>query len=185
MLIDHSREKLINAIAYFVGNTQFCGKLKLFKLLYFLDFLHFKEIGRSVTGLDYQAWQMGPVPVKLKQEIENNSDELTGNFEINWIPTAHQNKMLSLKPKIEFDSSTFSRRELRIMQELVEKYYNYKAKDMTEESHLENQPWDIVYNQDKNTNGQIPYAYVINSVDREARMAEINENRKFWDRYKQ
>ena len=53
--IDHSREKLINAILYFVKNTQNCGKLKTLKLLYFLDFIHYKEIGRSVTGLEYYA----------------------------------------------------------------------------------------------------------------------------------
>jgi hypothetical protein len=27
-----------------------------------VDFTHFRETGRSVTGLDYQAWKMGPVP---------------------------------------------------------------------------------------------------------------------------
>ena len=32
MLIDHTREKLLNLIAYFVKNTQKCGKTKLFKL---------------------------------------------------------------------------------------------------------------------------------------------------------
>jgi len=36
--------------------------MKLFKLLYFLDFVHFKNYGTTVTGMEYSAWKMGPVP---------------------------------------------------------------------------------------------------------------------------
>ncbi|WP_217994559.1 Panacea domain-containing protein [Rodentibacter caecimuris] len=39
-------------------------------MLYFLDFEHYKQVGRSVTGLDYSAWKMGPVPVDLHEEIK-------------------------------------------------------------------------------------------------------------------
>src|SRR5690606_9485166 len=63
-----SREKLIEANLFFAKHTKYCGKLKLFKLLYLLDFRHFKETGRSVTGLEYQAWEKGPVPRDLYDE---------------------------------------------------------------------------------------------------------------------
>ncbi|MFC1858011.1 Panacea domain-containing protein [Thermodesulfobacteriota bacterium] len=43
------------------------------KLLYFLDFIHFKHTGKSVTGLDYYAWQMGPVPRDLYEEISGGN----------------------------------------------------------------------------------------------------------------
>ncbi len=43
-LINHQREKLINVMVYFAQNTQKCGKIKLFKLMYFLDFEHYKQI---------------------------------------------------------------------------------------------------------------------------------------------
>jgi uncharacterized phage-associated protein len=68
MLITHEREKLINAILYFASHTRHCGKIKLFKLLYLLDFEHFRQTGRSVTSLDYRAWELGPVPIRLMQE---------------------------------------------------------------------------------------------------------------------
>ena len=55
------KEKLGNAVIYFSENTEHCHKLKLFKLLYYLDFWHFKETGKSVTGLTYNAWGKGPV----------------------------------------------------------------------------------------------------------------------------
>jgi hypothetical protein len=70
MLITHEREKLINAILFFVEHTLHTGKTKLFKLLYLLDFEHYRETGRSVTGLSYYAWKLGPVPVALDEEID-------------------------------------------------------------------------------------------------------------------
>jgi uncharacterized phage-associated protein len=42
------------------------------KLLYFLDFIHFKQTGKCVTGLDYYAWKRGPVPKKLFDEISGD-----------------------------------------------------------------------------------------------------------------
>jgi hypothetical protein len=42
MFVSHDREKLINAIVYFLGETNHCHTLKLFKLLNFSDFEHFR-----------------------------------------------------------------------------------------------------------------------------------------------
>ena len=70
MLISHNREKLINAAIYFADNTQHCGKIKLIKLLYLLDFEHYRQTGIPVTGLEYRAMKMGPVPMALFEEWE-------------------------------------------------------------------------------------------------------------------
>src|SRR3990172_2038157 len=53
MLLSHEREKLINAIIFFADNTRFLGKTKLCKLLYFLDFGHFKgmNVGSEEPGI--------------------------------------------------------------------------------------------------------------------------------------
>ena len=49
MLVSRSRDKLINAILFFAERTRALGKIKLFKLLYLLDFEHFRKTGRPVT----------------------------------------------------------------------------------------------------------------------------------------
>src|SRR5690606_25051292 len=82
MLIGRDRQKLIQACVYFATNTQGCGKVKLFKLLYLLDFAHFRETGRSVTGLDYLAWRLGPVPIELAQEWDELEPDLAEAVEI-------------------------------------------------------------------------------------------------------
>lgn len=68
MVKSRGREKLINVAIYFATNTRSCGKIKLIKLLYLLDFEHYRQTGASVTGLEYHAMKMGPVPMDLYQE---------------------------------------------------------------------------------------------------------------------
>jgi hypothetical protein len=71
MLIDHTREKLTNAIIYFRKEASADDRLKLYQLLYHLDFRHYAETGRSVTGLEYFAWPEGPVPAALEGEVNS------------------------------------------------------------------------------------------------------------------
>ncbi len=103
MLICHDREKLIHAIIFFATKTRKCGKVKLFKLLYFLDFEHFKATGRSVTGLDYFAWQMGPVPAALCDEIETPQPDMASALRFQE-RAARQGRqtMLDITPQIPF-----------------------------------------------------------------------------------
>lgn len=76
MFVSHQREKLLSAIIYFIANTRRCHTLKLFKLLYFLDFEHFRQTGQSVTGLRYVAWPMGPAPAQLWHELDAPQPDL-------------------------------------------------------------------------------------------------------------
>ena len=62
-------QKILNGIKYFVKTTKNVGRTKLFKLLYFWDFLNFKRYGKSVTGYDYYTFPFGPVPKVLYDEI--------------------------------------------------------------------------------------------------------------------
>src|ERR1700730_12327247 len=75
MFVTRDREKLINAIVDFLRETNHCHTLKLFKLLNFSDFEHFRQTGRTITGLIYRALPMGPVPTKLFDEIKRGGDQ--------------------------------------------------------------------------------------------------------------
>lgn len=111
MIIEHHREKLINAIIYFVNKARNCGKTKLFKLLYFLDFLHFRETGKSVTNLDYSAWNYGPVPVQLFQEFNKPPDDLTENISFQDQENLLKNtSFFEIKPRRKFDNKYFTKR---------------------------------------------------------------------------
>ena len=38
-------------------------------------FEHFSQIGKSVTGLDYYAWEFGPVPEKLWRDLTDKNQK--------------------------------------------------------------------------------------------------------------
>ena len=138
MIITHHREKLINSIIFFADNTKYCGKTKLLKLLYFLDFYHFKQTGKSVTGLDYFAWNMGPVPTELFEELSGrmNPDMKAA---INDLP---EEGFQQIQPRKSFDPQYFSNKEKRLLEDIAFIFKEAKAETMVESSHLNNEPWD-------------------------------------------
>ena len=139
MIITHSREKLINAVLYFSQKTQFCGKTKLMKLLYFLDFMHFKNTGKSVTDLDYFAWDQGPVPKDFFEEMSHSPNkDLTALVTIS---NRGEFQLVTPKKGKKPDLDYFSPRELKILDNIVFIFKDIKASDISDISHLPNKPW--------------------------------------------
>lgn len=177
MIITHYREKLINSIIYFCKSTKYCGKTKLLKLLYFLDFRHFKQTGKSVTGLDYFAWEMGPVPRDLFEELEHMRPDLAEAIRI----VSHEGGFQEIKPKKKFDEEHFSDREKKLLEELAFKFREAKANDMVEITHLKNEPWHKTLS-DEGPWAKIEYMRAIDSMsdsltydEAKERMEEIKE----------
>lgn len=170
MLIEHNREKLINAIIYFLKNTKSCGKTKLFKLLYYLDFMHFRETGRSVTGLDYFAWKFGPAPKSLADEFSSPPADLKENISIQ----ANENGFTEIKPKKKFDDTFFTKRELRILEEVAYIFKEAKAEDIVEASHLPSHPWDKTI-KSKGERAKIDYILALDNTETSLPKDEVME----------
>lgn len=171
MIITNHRKKLINAIVFFARNTRKCGKTKLLKLLYFLDFWHFKQTGRPVTGLEYFAWEMGPVPKEL-------FTELTGNMRPDMNAAIHEldagSEFQKVRPRAEFDDRYFSGRELRLLKELSFIFHDADAKDMVESTHLLNEPWDKTL-RSKGAFSKIDYLLAVDGADESLPYEEARE----------
>ena len=174
MIIDHNREKLLNAAIFFLKKAKYCGTTKLCKLLYYLDFMHFRETGRSVTGLNYFAWDFGPVPQEFFFELKNPSQELKAYIGIVSEP---DNDFIKLIPVKEFDNKYFSKRELKILEEVIYIFKDAKAKDMTDASHLPNHPWDKTI-KEKGTKKKIDYLLAVDNTSRSLNIEEIKERLK-------
>jgi uncharacterized phage-associated protein len=176
MLIEHNREKLLNAIIYFLSNTKYCGKTKLFKLLYYLDFMHFRETGRSVTGLDYYAWQFGPYPTALADDINTPPDDLKDKVSIQ-CAQADNNNFTCMKPRKKFDDTFLTKRELRILENVAFIFKDAKADDMVEASHLPSHPWDKTINS-KGEKAKIDYTLALDGSDSSLSLEEVLERLK-------
>ncbi|MGV8864294.1 MAG: Panacea domain-containing protein [Pseudomonas sp.] len=157
-----NRYRLINAIVFFAENTQCCGKIKLFKLLYLLDFEHFKQTGKSVTGFEYQAWKFGPVPVDLMEEWEDLGADLARAIRI--VPEKvvdFERLTVEVNPAVQFDPDDFTTRQLNIMQALAARYKSTFSPKMIDVTHEQNGAWDKIWNGGRGSHKVIPYSLAI------------------------
>jgi hypothetical protein len=165
MFVSREREKLINAIIFFSKNTKHLHKLKLFKLLNFLDFEHYRQTGRAVTGLRYSAWPMGPVPADFDTELTRPEGDLRSAISIIKVsdPTKEERFRIDFRPRAQFEKKYFSKRELRIMEELAMIFEEYRGEDMSEFSHYKELPWSKIYQNGKGKGRVIPYDLALSS----------------------
>lgn len=159
-----AREKLIHAIIFFTTRTSHCQKTKLYKLLSFLDFEIYSQTGRTVTGLDYFAWPMGPVPKALHEELNRPPKDLKENLSIrNASMDLDGPGGLLIKARTPFDPSWFTDREIGEMERLAEIFKDATAATMVAAAHGRGAPWYRVWSQEKRQQALIPYAYALDS----------------------
>jgi uncharacterized phage-associated protein len=174
-----TEEKILNGIKYFVKHTKNVGRTKLFKLLYFWDFIYFKNYGMSVTGYDYYTYPFGPVPKELYDDIINNElpDFLRGNLSIiEDVQKEDDNdefkrfKVVLKSKKIDYDC--FSPNELKVLEDVANIFKETTAREMTEITHLHNTPWYKTFKHGK----IIPIDYFL-AIDEETKLdrEEIEE----------
>ena len=145
--MDITENKIINGIKYFIKNTKYVGRTKLFKLLYFWDYFHFKKFGTSISGYEYYTYPFGPVPEKLYKQVKD--DKLPENFKKHFViieddkddePDEYKMFKFLLKNK-KIDLEWLSPNEIEILKEVAFKFKYLTAKEMTEITHLPNTPW--------------------------------------------
>ena len=164
MVVERQREKLINAIIYFVQKTKHCHTMKLFKLLNFLDFEHYRQTGRSVTGQKYVAWKQGPVPNALWHELRKGGGN---DFKKALLLITEKDELTEkllrreLKPKAAFDKKIFTKRELSIMERLAFFFEDLKAEDMSEFSHKQGLPWRTIFGKGEGERKEIPISLAL------------------------
>ena len=152
MFVSRDREKLINAIVYFLRETKHCHTLKLFKLLNFADFEHFRQQGRTIFRLEYRALPKGPVPTKLLEEMKRGGgQDLRAAVNLIEVKDDISNELLrrDLKPRVQFDRKYFTPREMKILERVAEFFKELRAEDMSEFSHMKHLPWRKVYDEGK------------------------------------
>lgn len=166
------RNKLLNAVLFFAKNTKRPNLTKMLKLLYFLDFTHFKQIGYPSIGLEYYAWEKGPVPKKFWVEVKDGivPDDFGGKLTIlireNQEDPLSSHKELLFKAIAKPDSTVFTPREIEILEYLADVYWDTPAYLMTEVTHLRKQPWETT-KRTKGLNNPIDYLLCI---DEEAKI---------------
>lgn len=174
LALGDTKEKLKNAIIYFVTNDKNVGLTKLMKLLYYLDFRHYEETGHSVTGLIYRAWPYGPVPSVLYEELQGHDRGLGVKGVVKLFPTADGAiNNIAITSSYKFSATPFTKREIRILENVSEIFKNVSAGTASEVSHELDKPWDITRGT-KRDKAEIDYALALKDLDQDV-IEEIKE----------
>tara|TARA_R110002073_G_scaffold311557_2_gene482684 strand:- start:148 stop:705 length:558 start_codon:yes stop_codon:yes gene_type:complete len=161
MPISREREKLLNALIFISENVDKRSKTKYYKLLNFCDFKHFEKTGRSITGLQYNALERGPVPLKLHEELDHPKPDFIQHLLKRRKDYGGGYEALQLEPRKQFNADYFSPFELEILTEICKRHFSDSASEISEFSHFETGPWHEVWEVQGNRNGPIPYELVI------------------------
>lgn len=170
MLKSHPREKLIETVLFFASACRECDKRKLTGLLYLLDVSHFAQTGLSVTGLDYAAWERGPVPINLADELDDPRPDLAAAIGHSW-DRPHGHIRALRDPCLDW----FTKRELSLMIGLVHEFGEGGTERI--EHATQQGPWALVWNDGLGSGWPIDYALAIpaESPDREELLATARE----------
>lgn len=149
-------KKFKEMIVYFASksiNDPKFGATKLNKLLFYSDFRAYGLRSKSISGVDYYALKMGPVPASrifldVRKQLVGD-----GSVRLEKVPYFgfSQDKLVAQR---EADLQLFSDEELRLMDDVLTEFANYDAKDISEESHGFI-GWKIAYN--SSNDNKIPY----------------------------
>lgn len=142
----YRKERIENAIALFVHeHYQKTGKplsqTKLWKYLSYFEINVIRETGIPPLELDYQAWEHGPVPYKLRQAI------IDGGYSNEYVSVTQEEikgkKHICFMPRNEYELDYFSEFELEQMFMLIEIFADkfVTSEDMSESSHWDFPSW--------------------------------------------
>lgn len=110
-------------------------KTAMNKLLFYTDFLHFKNTGRSITGLKYVAIDFGPVPDHYSALYEMLTEENT--VSINGTMTDFGFTERFYPGRKVANLSVFDESEMKDIREIINYLGSKSTKEIVEQSHAE------------------------------------------------
>ena len=136
-------DKLEAAISYIAEKVSNLFKVKLMKMLWYSDAESCKEDGYAITGLVYCHNDMGTLPIGhyslMNLENLNVKEEVSSNYD----------SMLHVYPSKGIDYTVLSDRDKAILDTVIKKFKNYKARDIIaymheEKAYQETKPGEII-----------------------------------------
>lgn len=129
-------EKITEMVVYFSDKLS-PFKTKMNKLLFYADFLMFKQSCFSISGMRYKAIEMGPVPINFQSIFEylankNEIDIFTTEF-----PQGYIGEQFKAKNKRPFKAELFSENELNVLEKVANVFKPTSTNQIIEISHLE------------------------------------------------
>jgi len=148
-VIDLSRLKeLILYIAEKSPKDPRFGALKLNKILYYSDFIGFRELGHSITGATYQHLSEGPAPKEFLVAVEELEDEEACTYKTKPYFNYSQRRIIPNRPA---NTNLFKSKELKLVDIVIKELWEFNG---TEARNLTHEEWGWKLTEDGE---EIPY----------------------------
>jgi len=122
-----------------IGAKPNVGETVLYKLLYFIDFDYYEKFEEQLMGVKYIKNHFGPTPVGFHSIVKQMQDD--GELE-KVDSTFFNREQKKYLPKKNADLSNISAQELKHIEEVIARYSDMNAADISELSH-EDPPWVV------------------------------------------
>lgn len=128
-------EKFSHMVLYFAQHVT-PWKVKLNKLLFYADFYHYKTTGYSISGTNYQAIKMGPVPRNYDGLFNEVFRKGIVDIELHYFDDSAAGEQYKAG-EITFDTQLFSTVEMDSLEKIVSLFKGTSTKEIIEISHEE------------------------------------------------
>lgn len=149
MFRNQLNSKIGNLLNYLSLRIPNLSMTKALKLLYLIDETSYMRTGVSVTWLDYKVWEMGPVAEELYNELRYDQSLLQNGEPINLesfiqtekveVPGGQSQIIIHAKGKYSLEE--FSPYETELIDNVIDRFGTYTAKQLINLLHEENTLW--------------------------------------------
>jgi uncharacterized phage-associated protein/DNA-binding transcriptional regulator YiaG len=112
-------------------------KTKLNKLLFYADFLCFGMSGKSISGVNYRAIPMGPVPDKFQTLFEFLNNTQVVEISTSYFTNGGIGEQFFPAKERKFNSALFTEQEINSLVAVAERFKSVSTDDIIEISHKE------------------------------------------------
>lgn len=127
-----SIDKIKNMILFF--SKGFVHKTKLLKEMFYADFLAYKTLGHSITGLEYVKAPHGPVPDDFENIINTFIGEKIIEYDIKYYNDYQCHDIIGME---NMDIDIFNSDEMDILEKVSNYFKIYTSKAIEDYSHKE------------------------------------------------
>lgn len=129
-------DKFLEMIVFFSEKMR-PWKTKMNKLLFYADFLHYKRTCYSISGAEYRAIQLGPVPNNFSSIFDHAAMNDYVDITYTEFPDGGIGEQFTPHPGRSFMAELFTDSEKEVMNDVVVRFENAKTQDMVKLSHVE------------------------------------------------
>lgn len=129
-------EKFTEMIVYFSEHVQ-PFKTKMNKLLFYSDFLMFKQSCFSISGVRYKALDMGPVPHNFQSIFEFLANRNEIDIYYTQFPQGYTGEQFKARNDRPFNGALFTEEELEVLERIATVFSSTTTNKIIELSHVE------------------------------------------------